>query len=583
MAQVKIDIASEFTGAKAFKKADTATASLTKSVKSLGAAFGVAFSTRTVVNFGKSAVRAFVEDDKAARTLTKTLNNLGLQFADPTIKTFISDLERQYGVLDDFLRPAYQKLITGTGDWRKSQELLVTALDLSAQSGVDLVTVSEDIANAYVGNTKGLKKYTLGLSTAELAGMNFEAILQKIVTVSKGQAANAADTYAGKIDKLTVASNNLTEAIGEALVDSFANLAGNGDIDKSISKLEAFGQASISVFRLLTGADSISELLNSVDYKYGFIPTDRKPNTNRSKSPAGTAMRLAAEKKAEQDALKRARDLAKSAADKARAEKAALAAKKLSAAIDKANLALNKGSNVFDLDKIQLAAAEKGQIEQLSKTTNTAQLLAITNDLARLQIKKDIIALEDAIASKDEAAITAATNKLNTDLKIYGALTNQDIKLKEIQSTLEKIVPKDLINLENLYTAIDLLGKISTTAIGGGSTASTAAGTTTAATSVTAPFQKSPYSSAQIDTLLSGFDMNTVYGASFAQGIAAGLSTSAAASGARYAAQAAGAAGITVVNNFGVVGDPNAAAEVISQVVREAQQRGTLTGAFGTE
>jgi hypothetical protein len=77
--------------------------------------------------------------------------------------------------------------------------------------------------------------------------------------------------------------------------------------------------------------------------------------------------------------------------------------------------------------------------------------------------------------------------------------------------------------------------------------------------------------------------MNTVYGASFAQGIAAGLSTSAAASGARYAAQAAGAAGITVVNNFGVVGDPNAAAEVISQVVREAQQRGTLTGAFGTE
>jgi hypothetical protein len=46
MADLRIDIASEFTGAKAFKKADTATASLEKGVKRLGATLAATFTTR---------------------------------------------------------------------------------------------------------------------------------------------------------------------------------------------------------------------------------------------------------------------------------------------------------------------------------------------------------------------------------------------------------------------------------------------------------------------------------------------------------------------------------------------------------
>ncbi len=45
-ADVKIDIAAEFTGKKAFKQADTATQKLTSGVKKLAGAVGLAYGTQ---------------------------------------------------------------------------------------------------------------------------------------------------------------------------------------------------------------------------------------------------------------------------------------------------------------------------------------------------------------------------------------------------------------------------------------------------------------------------------------------------------------------------------------------------------
>jgi hypothetical protein len=128
--------------------------------------------------------------------------------------------------------------------------------------------------------------------------------------------------------------------------------------------------------------------------------------------------------------------------------------KKLQAALDKANLALLKGEEVFDMDKIQIAAALANQAEQLGKATTSSQVLQIANDTARLNVKRSILALEDAIASKDEAAIVAATNKLNADLKILNTLTSQGNKLIDIKSILDSLKPKDLINQANLDEAL---------------------------------------------------------------------------------------------------------------------------------
>jgi hypothetical protein len=231
-----------------------------------------------------------------------------------------------------------------------------------------------------------------------------------------------------------------------------------------------------------------------------------------------------------------------------------LKAKQLKAAIDKANLALGKGSNVFDMEKIQLAAAEKSAAEQLGKVTSQAQLLQITNDLARLEVKQSILDLEEAIASKDVAAITNATNKLNADLKILGALNNQDLKLRDIKSILDSILPKDLINLANLDAAIAKLKMI-----GGGTATSTSAvaGTTTSAGTPSL-----------LDALAAGSFVPIVGGGGYS-------STAGNYASSGFPGSAMGGGGNTIIVNTGI-GDPNAIAEAIDQVLTDAAQRGTL-------
>jgi len=420
MAQVKIDIASEFTGAKAFKQADTATQKLTNGVKKLAGAIGIAYGTRAVVAYGKASVRAFAEDDRAARTLSKTLSNLGLAFADPEVKTFISTLEQQYGVLDDLLRPAYQKLITTTGDYRKSQALLQTALDLSAQSGYDLLTVSADIGKAFVGNTRGLVKYNLGLNKTQLAAMSFEEVLLRITKISQGQAALAADTYAGKLDKLTVAGKNAQEVLGGALLDAVIKLGG-GDVDKTTKKIDTLSTALANLIRLATGTSdmNLEEVLKGVDYKYGFIPVDKK-KALRSKSPAGTFMRNQAE-------IKAAAEAKRIAAEQLKSGKALLKAQQDA-------FKLSKAKSIFDLEKISIEAALKGNI----------------SDEERIRLK-----LMKAIADENADAI----DKLLEQLKTAQTKTAEMQKLLDTIKTLEIKDPFGTWKIDPLTASINELVK----------------------------------------------------------------------------------------------------------------------------
>jgi len=490
---VVINIAAEYTGKKAFSKAETATKQLTKSVKGLAGAFGLAFGAAGAMQ----AVKAFAADDKAAKILSKTLDNLGLAFADPAVKKFIGDLEKQYGVLDDKLRPAYQMLLTSTGNYVKSQDLLRTALDLSAMSGVDVVSVAADLSKAYQGNTRGLMKYQLGLTKTELAAMSFEEILAQVAKVSSGQAQIAADSYAGSLDKLTVAGANASESLGKDLVTALSTLGGSGGLPKTLALVEsvasAVGDAVIGFARLIrvidiiTGSGSPIEMIKRLN---AFTKEYKAADAAERLAAAGGGgfSSYNAKKAADALALANAKKITKETKSTAAAALAAANAKKLSLAIDKANAALAKGADVFDLDKIQLNAALIGQAEALGKATTGAQILAIANDVQRLKVKQDISALEDAIASKDTVAIEKATAKLNEDLKILGALQKQEVKLSDISNILNSLKPKDLINLENLNQAAVLLAamggvKISPQAVSaasggvsGGTTAAAVAG-----------------------------------------------------------------------------------------------------------
>ena len=140
MAYQDIKVGSTF-DAKGFKQAETASKKLTKSVKGLAASFGVAFSTRAVVNFSKASIKAFAEDDAAITQLRQNLKNLGLAYQSQNAENFIATLERQTNILDDELRPAYAKLSKITLSTTKTQELLALAVDVARANSLDFSTV----------------------------------------------------------------------------------------------------------------------------------------------------------------------------------------------------------------------------------------------------------------------------------------------------------------------------------------------------------------------------------------------------------------------------------------------------------
>jgi len=381
---------------KGLNKAKKHISGFEKTIKDLGKTFAGVFSAQKILAFGKASIQAFVADDKAAKVLSRTLTNLGLAFADPSVKTFISDLEKQYGVLDDFLRPAYQKLITTTGDLGKSQDLLKTALDLSAQSGESLVSVTSDIARAYAGNTKGLQKYGLGLTKAQLTAMSFEDILKKITEISSGQAAIAANTYAGKLDKLNVAAANASETIGGALVDAFVTIAGDGNIDKAIDKIDLLAQSLAT----LISPSRMKNIFAGVDLKYGLIPVN-KPGPKYGPAQQSPGERNAAVAYNKKLATQKREELATLAAkNKATREEAQM--KKDQAALD----ALKAK---FDLERIGLNVALNQATDEETKARIRAQI-AILDETGK------------TAQAANDALVKAQADKLDQEIKAGKAL-----------------------------------------------------------------------------------------------------------------------------------------------------------------
>lgn len=582
-ADVKIDIAAEFTGKKAFKQADSATDKLTKNVKKLAGAVGLAYGTSAVIAYGKASVKAFAADEAAAKRLNRAVENLGIGFANPAIADYIGKLEKSAAIADDILRPAFQSLLTTTGSLTKSQELLNNAIQISRASGVDLSTVTEDLAKGYVGVTRGLAKYNTGLTRAELNTKSFSEILGVLLARSAGAAEDYLTTTSYKMDVLAIATGNASEIIGEGLVEALARIGGGTEASDAQIAIEGIAKAisgiTVATGTALGGLTNVFRTLKNLPKNIfqGFAgaqggvnlgsvtPTPKLTLSQKKQQEALKAMEAAAVKRNKELLALKTKQLA--------IEKQTLNQKKLQAAIDKANLALNKGEDVFDMDKIQIAAALTSQAQALGRATNGAQLLQIANDTARLNVKKSILDLEDAIASKDEAAITAATAKLNADLKILGALSGQNVKLQDIKSILDTLKPKDLINQSNLDEALRkikemlaLMAQMGT----GTSTSPSAAGNgfiqTPNGIRPTSPAR----SIAEINQSVADLGLNTQIMPNLREftpdsGMISGISPN----GREY--------NFSVTVNTGI-GDPNAIAEAIDQVVQEAVSRGTLRG-----
>jgi hypothetical protein len=381
---VKVDIAAEFVGRKAFNDAAKQTIGLNNQVKTLAKSYLGLFTVQRLGYASVNAAKAFAADDKAARVLTQSLDNLGLAFADPSVKNFIRDLEKQFGVLDDQLRPAFQRLLTTTGDVNKAQSLLKTALDLSAASGKDVVTVAGDLSKGYVGQTRALAKYGIGLTQAQLKAMSFEEVQTRINTLFGGQATIAADTYAGAIQRLAVASNNAKEVIGGGLLDALAALGGGGEggLQNTLSLIEKVSTALATFTRRFGVGLGMAGQLARGNLKGAMVLGQAEQN--RGKDTSGLTPSI----KAELQKAAAAKALAKAGAQQVKNTKAQTAA-------IKEQTALQKAGTLFDLQQTQIIAALKGDISAEERkrlelqlailTGNTSEASKLAGELAKSQ------------------------------------------------------------------------------------------------------------------------------------------------------------------------------------------------------
>ncbi len=214
--------------------------------KVAAAAFAAA-SVAAVAYAGKLAidgVRSAIADEAAQKKLQLTLQNVtGATNAQvKATEQYITQTQLAFGVSDELLRPSLERLARATGDVDKATKLQTLALDISAGSGKSLEAVTNALAKAQEGSTASLAKLGVGLSAAQLKTLSMDEITKKLADTFENQASAKADTFQGKMLRLSEAFNEGKETVGSFILDAITPLV-SGFVDNVIPALSKMSES----------------------------------------------------------------------------------------------------------------------------------------------------------------------------------------------------------------------------------------------------------------------------------------------------------------------------------------------------
>lgn len=408
---------------KGLNKAKKEVGGLEGMAKKLGKQLAGAFAVQKVLAFGKAAAEAFIKDQAEATKLAQAVKNLGLEFANPIVAQYVDNLSKMSGIADSELRPAFQALIQQTGDLSKSQELLSLAIEMSRGSGESLATTSNDLAQAFVGNTKGLKKYYLGLTQAELKTMSFADVQKKLNNQFSGSSAAYLKTYAGQMEVLKTAAGEAQETIGKGLVDGLALLADDGTAQGLADAMQSFAD---SISDAIYGLGSLAAEFKKVSAATPSWLKDLVINPALLPGGLGAAAQLYTEltkygdKKYNQtlenpSTLMFKQDMANMRLNnlKVKDQKKILDATKKNTAELKKQQALKQAGLAMDMTTANLIAALKGNLSDEDRKRAELQLALATDNVTEAQRLTKEIALSQGLSvalANTLASLPAAKN-----------------------------------------------------------------------------------------------------------------------------------------------------------------------------
>jgi hypothetical protein len=191
------------------------------------------------LKIGVDAVKAAAAEEQAIARLATALDNAGESLALEGVEAGIDRMARATGIADDQLRPAMITLVNATQDAAKAQGLLSLALDISAGSGRDLNSVTMALGKAANGQVTALRRLGVPLSDAAVKSKDLNAITAELQQTFRGQAAKAADTFQGRLNRLGVALGELQESLGTGFINALeGGASGTDDLSSAIKDLE---------------------------------------------------------------------------------------------------------------------------------------------------------------------------------------------------------------------------------------------------------------------------------------------------------------------------------------------------------
>jgi|694.fasta_scaffold121397_2 hypothetical protein len=224
------------------------------------AALAFAAAGAAIGAFAVESIKNAAADEKAQRLLALTIEKTTTATSDQIagVEKYISTTSVAIGVTDDELRPAFSRLVRSTKDVEDAQKLLSLALDVSAATGKPLEAISNALGKAYDGNLNSLGKLGLGIDQSILKSKDFDKVFNTLTDTFGGFANNEAQSAEKAFERIKIASDEVKEQIGAALlpvvarltsyilsnivpaVQSFVNgLTGQAGLTESLTKSEA--------------------------------------------------------------------------------------------------------------------------------------------------------------------------------------------------------------------------------------------------------------------------------------------------------------------------------------------------------
>lgn len=430
-ATVKVDFATTFDG-RALAQANNQLGVFEKFIKRTGKQLVGLYSVSRVYRYSKAAVAGAFQESKAQAQLANQLKNVGLGYATITSEKWIQDFQKQTGILDDELRPAFSKLARVTQNLSQSQELMQMAFDVAAGAGIDYASAVDILSKAYVGNYRGLRQLNLGISQTKLQSMT----AGEVFTLMSKKFDGAGQSMITSGDRLNVMFNTLKDSVGAAIIKGLAddsNIKSMNEmtqalndmmpvvtfIAKGFKELAKFASVTVQLF------DANSEAWRKTQGKWpkaSIIP--KSYYENLKKGASATA-----------DTVKNLKTVAKLSKDTTAEQAKQVALQKLS-------IVLSQAQKLFDPEAITLAAAAMGDLS--------------AEDRARVKLKQDIYDLEKAINEQNVAAATKISATLVSDAQLFSSLRSGMESLKNIPDPFAmwaeslKAAVQELLKLQNM-------------------------------------------------------------------------------------------------------------------------------------